>query len=264
MMDDPERHRVGPRSANLPSVLAASIVSMFDVAQSPRCIFCLETDRPFNAPEHVLPEGLGNTELILPPGVVCDGCNNGPLSVCDQAFLDFTPVALMRVTQGIRTKKGGFASVKLGNATVRQLAPDNVGVWVHSAKALTKTPAGFNAKFLGRRMTPRYIAEVTRIFFKAVLEFTYVDVGTAEALAPKYNEVRRIALGAPYNGYLILGRSVQPHGDVRFTYQPVQLNGRDTVLAAMDVYGVTMATDLLVRDASMLRSAPDLAVVVRF
>ena len=42
----------------------------------PVCIFCKSSSAPFLAVEHIIPESLGNTEHVLPPGVVCDRCNN--------------------------------------------------------------------------------------------------------------------------------------------------------------------------------------------
>jgi hypothetical protein len=175
---------------------------MFDVPTSPRCIFCLKGHGPFTSIEHVLPEGLGNTELILPPGVVCDPCNHGPLSTVEQTFLDFTPIALIRVTRGVPTKTGAPATVKLGNATVRHTGPNDVGIWVDNPKSVTKTPMGFKAHLLGRSGTPRYVAAITRFFFKVALELMYADLGQEKVLSSKYDEVRRIALGSPYNGYL--------------------------------------------------------------
>lgn len=41
-----------------------------------RCIFCGEASDQSKSREHIIPESLGNAEHILPPGVVCDGCNN--------------------------------------------------------------------------------------------------------------------------------------------------------------------------------------------
>lgn len=41
-----------------------------------QCIFCKSTTASFASREHIVPESLGNAEHILPPGVVCDGCNN--------------------------------------------------------------------------------------------------------------------------------------------------------------------------------------------
>lgn len=40
------------------------------------CIFCKSDSRESRSIEHVIPESLGNTEHTLPPGVVCDKCNN--------------------------------------------------------------------------------------------------------------------------------------------------------------------------------------------
>lgn len=41
-----------------------------------QCIFCKSATASFVSCEHIVPESLGNTEHILPPGIVCDGCNN--------------------------------------------------------------------------------------------------------------------------------------------------------------------------------------------
>jgi hypothetical protein len=41
-----------------------------------RCIFCKQDSSTSKSVEHVLPESLGNTEHILPAGIVCDSCNN--------------------------------------------------------------------------------------------------------------------------------------------------------------------------------------------
>ena len=58
------------------------------------CIFCKSDSRESRSTEHVIPESLGNTEHTLPPGVVCDKCNNyfackveGPL-LADPYFRD--------------------------------------------------------------------------------------------------------------------------------------------------------------------------------
>lgn len=40
------------------------------------CIFCREDATRSQSCEHIIPESLGNTKHILPPGVVCDRCNN--------------------------------------------------------------------------------------------------------------------------------------------------------------------------------------------
>ncbi len=41
-----------------------------------RCIFCGQDSSASTSVEHIIPESLGNTDHILPRGVVCDPCNN--------------------------------------------------------------------------------------------------------------------------------------------------------------------------------------------
>lgn len=41
-----------------------------------RCIFCKADSTSSTSAEHIVPESLGNIEHKLPPGVVCDKCNN--------------------------------------------------------------------------------------------------------------------------------------------------------------------------------------------
>src|SRR6267154_1084155 len=41
-----------------------------------RCIFCKQNSALSRSVEHIVPESLGNTQHILPIGVVCDACNN--------------------------------------------------------------------------------------------------------------------------------------------------------------------------------------------
>lgn len=40
------------------------------------CIFCRENAASSRSEEHIISESLGNTEHVLPSGVVCDRCNN--------------------------------------------------------------------------------------------------------------------------------------------------------------------------------------------
>jgi hypothetical protein len=53
-----------------------------------RCIFCKKDSSGSKAVEHILPESLGNEEHTLPPGVVCDPCNNYFASAIEQPVLE--------------------------------------------------------------------------------------------------------------------------------------------------------------------------------
>src|ERR1700755_1925849 len=65
------------------------------------CLICRRSDGGFSSVEHILPESIGNTEKILPVGVVCDRCNHGPLSQIDRALGGFLPIEMMRTWHGI-------------------------------------------------------------------------------------------------------------------------------------------------------------------
>jgi hypothetical protein len=40
------------------------------------CLFCKTPSDYSKSKEHIIPESLGNTDHVLPPGIVCDVCNN--------------------------------------------------------------------------------------------------------------------------------------------------------------------------------------------
>ena len=52
------------------------------------CIFCKRDSTGSRSKEHIIPESLGNEEHILPPGVVCDACNNYFASSIEQVVLE--------------------------------------------------------------------------------------------------------------------------------------------------------------------------------
>ena len=53
-----------------------------------RCIFCKLPSTTSRSKEHIIPESLGNIEHILPPGWVCDKCNNYLAREVEALFLN--------------------------------------------------------------------------------------------------------------------------------------------------------------------------------
>ena len=53
-----------------------------------RCIFCKKIASASRSVEHIIPQSLGNEEHTLPPGVVCDPCNNYFASAIEQPVLE--------------------------------------------------------------------------------------------------------------------------------------------------------------------------------
>src|SRR5215211_5978223 len=83
-----------------------------------RCIYCLATDVDFSSDEHIFGESLGNTEVILPKGLVCTPCNNRKLSQLDNYLCDFAPISVLRAVYVDRTKKGKAPRAHVGDISV--------------------------------------------------------------------------------------------------------------------------------------------------
>lgn len=76
-----------------------------------RCLFCNSLG-PNNTVEHIVPESLGNTEMVL-KNQVCDSCQNYFGKEIENYVLSKTPIAFWRAYLGIKTKKGNLPFVDL-------------------------------------------------------------------------------------------------------------------------------------------------------
>ena len=63
-----------------------------------RCLFCRGDSTASRSVEHIVPESLWNTEHVLPPGVVCDACNNYFAREVEKPFLDSPAITRLRFT----------------------------------------------------------------------------------------------------------------------------------------------------------------------
>jgi hypothetical protein len=71
-----------------------------------RCLFCKDNSGDSKSREHIIPESLGNEEYILPPGWVCDGCNNYLSRNVEAPFLRTRYGTSSRFEMRIPSKKG--------------------------------------------------------------------------------------------------------------------------------------------------------------
>lgn len=75
-----------------------------------KCYFCESDENSFQTIEHILPESLGNKELILKKGIVCDKCNNYFARKIEKPFMDMEPIMLQRFLNQAENKKGRVPS----------------------------------------------------------------------------------------------------------------------------------------------------------
>jgi HNH endonuclease len=73
------------------------------------CLYCRRTDVPFKRVEHPIPESLGNDDLIIPRGWVCDPCNQYFGAKLEAKVLSLPPFSIERAAFSVRSKKWRLA-----------------------------------------------------------------------------------------------------------------------------------------------------------
>ncbi len=213
------------------------------------CIFCRRHDGGFRSEEHVFPRGLGNDDLTLPPGVVCDRCNNGPLADVEQAFLQLPHVSLMRVTLGVESRDGKRPQSRWVDGTVSSPRPGDLVFTMHNERAFREVEPGrleLSVSSGGPVSVTRY-RKALRAIYKMALECICVDSGD-HVLDPKFDAVRRMVVGALLaKGFILVPRHGEPNPRVSLTYQARTADGREFILVELNVGGVVFWTELLQR-----------------
>lgn len=162
-----------------------------------QCIYCLTTSGTFNSHEHPVPESLGNYDLYLPRGCVCDSCNHRILSDLDKAVADAGPIGALRVHAVLYGKTGKLSSANLPDATVIRTSPHDVAMLSKKGEDIVREHTGSEAD------SPEYSLNVggipdrrllARGIFKIVLGEIALNLGRSEALLSKYDKARRFIL----------------------------------------------------------------------
>lgn len=94
--------------------------------------------------EHIIPESIGNKEHTLPPGVVCDRCNNYFARKIEKPLLETSYFRHLRFIKRIRNKKGNpskMTGAHLQSLTHIELYSDTDGEGVSLAAANIKDEA---------------------------------------------------------------------------------------------------------------------------
>ncbi len=71
-----------------------------------KCIFCNQDSINSQSVEHIIPESLGNEELILDKGIVCDKCNNYFSREIESPVLNLDGFKQLRFYELIESKRG--------------------------------------------------------------------------------------------------------------------------------------------------------------
>jgi len=214
----------------------------------PKCIYCLQTTGNFKSKEHIFPESLGNKDLILQRGYVCDRCNNGVLAVLDNALMKFEPIAFLQVLLVPHTKAGNLPRANFQNMNLKRTSRTNIDIVPKekSGEIQNKKPMGddwysFSLNMRGKPVTQKSIRMLGRALFKIALGIVALSQGREQACSTKYDSARRFILGeSEFNNNFFIKLNGVPHASGKITYRDFEAG----TIVAIDIMGVTFLLNL--------------------
>jgi hypothetical protein len=204
-----------------------------------QCIYCLTTEASFKSEEHIFPESLGNDELVLPKGYVCDKCNNEILAELDNALLKFGPIAFLQVQFVQYTKDGEIPSANFQNLSMKRTSPQNITISIKdkTARIRNKKMLGdgwvsFSLSMRGNRLKPNLLG---RALYKIALGMVALSQGHEKACDQKYDLARGFIHGKHgFHNNLIIKTECRPQPQVRISYNDLPQG----TPFAIDIYGL--------------------------
>jgi hypothetical protein len=210
------------------------------------CIICLSADGPFTSREHIISEALGNVDLILPVGVVCDRCNNGVCARLDKALIDFPVIQLMRVVHGLPSKAGKLPRANFSNGTLVAHGEGQITV-ENASKAFIKdtSPTTFVFQLQMANLTAPKLELISRALLKLGIECAYMDHGYNVLVSSEWDDVRTALRVGGDSGYVAIPTHVKPAGDVSISYWPGKPSRNGYRLAVrLSAFGISILTVL--------------------
>lgn len=172
------------------------------------CLFC-KSEGPYSSVEHIIPESLGNDDLILKEEV-CDHCNSYFGKEVERYVLDKTPLAFWRTFLSIRTKRDKESSVDISQPNEQKgvfpsVHPDHDDVEFTSHKDSSVSvdihDDGVVREILNEKklefqvvMTPKMLQMLGRFLCKVGLELLCSE-DPAKARSSEFDAARRYARG---------------------------------------------------------------------
>jgi len=176
------------------------------------CLFCL-SNGPFSD-EHIIPESLGNDDLIL-TNQICSKCNNH-FSKLEEYVLQKTPLALWRTFLGIQTKKRKLPSVNIsqpkqekGRFSSVHPKHDSIGFTAHddgSTSVDVFDPNIINEISSGQRdqfrlvLTPKTLFNLGRFMCKMGIELVCQE-NPQEARLSQFEIVKSFSRFGKFDGF---------------------------------------------------------------
>jgi hypothetical protein len=243
----------------------ASVTSTRRALHGEGCLFCREHDGGFEAEEHIFSYALGNRACVLPPGVVCDRCNNGPLAKADEALSSFPPIEMLRAERGIGTRSGKPIIVKRNGTHVWWSAPGELRILPGKNAVVTHTGPSSGRLTLnsGKQVSDRFMRQLAHAIWKMGLEVVYLHHGEV-AFDPKFDPVREAVIGkTPTRSWCVGLKEAKPHNMVDLEVELDRvIHGAERAPLRLDVFGIVFYSDLLALDLNSAEINPPWAANV--
>ena len=164
-----------------------------------RCIFCRQETTGGRRVEHIIPESVGGGDwCVLPPGVVCDFCNQYFGSKIEGVAAADFPLNMIRLMNGVITKKRKWATLPhyKGLLEARPI-PGTIGLECASDEIEQRIMNGQITQLRVLAQT-RHPALLCRMLLKIGIETIAYD-NIFDALSERYDAARQFAR-APRRG----------------------------------------------------------------
>ncbi|WP_159887021.1 HNH endonuclease [Paenibacillus puerhi] len=172
-----------------------------------RCLFCLRRDVSFLKIEHVIPESLGNDDLVLPLGYVCDSCNQYFGSKIEGEALNNPPFNIERVAANIKTKKKKSPLAQLdSNLFIYPLGLDHIILTGEYSNVLIKTDS---TSLLIPKHSHKQDSFIVRMLLKIGLEALLTE-GNIDPYTSDHDRARRFSRFADPGSFWEFGYTVYP------------------------------------------------------
>jgi len=153
-----------------------------------------------------VPRSLGSDadRFVIPPGGVCDPCNNWLGAQIDTPFVDRFDMRLTRALEGLRGRHGVPHLIEGLDATAQlEVELDGGTARIQAARAEPTPDGGLDIEVRPKQRDPAdVVARTIRALWKIALGVLWLADARA-ALDPSWDHLRCGVMGYPFRGYLL-------------------------------------------------------------
>jgi len=173
------------------------------------CLFCSSDTGPFTRMEHPIPESLGNDDLVLDRGFVCDPCNQYFGSKIESEVLASPPFNIERTAFAIPTKKGKLAWYDGDGFSLHSTGSAN-RLFVVGYEDLSKAYRLLDSGLVVVETPPSYGDLLARFFLKVGIELLLFSE-SPDPYSTKFDLARRCARFGDRSQEWDVASGIYPH-----------------------------------------------------